>query len=378
MVFRRWFAGVAVAVLVAFLAASAGLARPLMGGGVDYAALMKSARSVIPAKFAGPTTPAKAPKGIKLAVISCWQALDGCVELAAGAAGAAHAIGWQERTFDGQGSSTVQNTQITNAVTWGAKVIVLIAIDPKTVQTGLSAAKRAGALIFGTDNSGSSPNPVIKAPSGDVWPLADVSMDYGLLAVQQAKWVIADSKGKANILVYEDKEYPADIVMNKALLRTFKKYCPACTVSPTQHFVASDVATTVGPNVVSWLRNHPDVNYIYSPYDPSVPSMVTAIQNAGMASRVKIISFLGNQQNLKYIMNNQVQYADGAQENTYNGWAVVDQAIRALDHQPLFKPYGENVPLVVLDKTNIGNAASKKAGWTAPYNYKSKYLKLWK
>lgn len=377
MVLRRCCAGLALAMLVALTVASASSGHRFASG-VSYPALMKDARSVIPAHFAGPTTPAKAPKGIKLAVISCWQVLDGCVELAAGAAGAAKAIGWQERTFDGQGSSQVQNTQITNAVSWGAKVIVLIAIDPKTVQTGLAAAKKAGALIFGTDNAGNSPNPLIKAPAGDVWPIADVSMDYGKLAVQQAKWVIADSKGKANILVYEDKEYPADIVMNKALLKTFAKYCPTCKVSPTQHFVASDIAKTVGPNLVSWLRNNPNVNYVYAPYDPSVPSMVTAIQNAGMTTRVKIISFLGNQQNLKYILANQVQYADGAQENTYNGWAVVDQAIRALDHKPLFQPYGENVPIVVLDKTNIGNAANQKAGWTAPYNYKAAYLKLWK
>lgn len=341
------------------------------------AASLAAGSPVIPPKFEGPATPAKAPAGIKLGIISCSQTLQGCVTLAAGSAKAAKSIGWQARTFDGQSSTTTQNAQIENAVSWGAKVIELIAIDPRTVQSGLQAAKKAGAIIVSADNSGSSPNTPVSIPKGDVWPAVDVSANYYTLAESEAKWIIADSNGTANVLVYGDKEYPAIDEGIQGLLAGFKG-CSKCTISPVQYFTATQIATTVGPNVVSYLRNHSSVNYVYAPYDPSAPTMVTAIQNAGMASRVKLLSYLGNQQNLGFIIAGKVQVADGAVDNTYNGYAVVDQAIRLLDHLPLVKPNNENVPTQVLVKSNVGNSAKLATGWVAPYDYESAYVKLWK
>ena len=128
---------------------------------------------------------------------------------------------------------------------------------------------------------------------------------------------------------------------------------------------------------MSYLRSHPQVNYVYAPYDPSAVAMVTAIQGAGMASKVKLFSYLGNQQNLGFVKDGQVQAVDGAVDNTYNGYAVVDQAIRLLDKMPLAKPYNENVPIQVLDAGNVGNSAKKATGWVAPYNYESRFVKLW-
>jgi ABC-type sugar transport system substrate-binding protein len=253
----------------------------------------------------------------------------------------------------------------------------LIAIDPSTVQTGLAEAQKAGALSIGADNGGVSPNPTVTPPTGDIWPVIDVSVNYAALARSTAKWIIQNSKGKANILVYGDKEYPVITEGVAALVSTLKT-CKTCRISPVQYFVANDIATTVGPNVVSYLRTHPKVNYVYAPYDPSAPAMVTAIQNAGMSKRVKVVSYLGDQQNLTYILEGEIQVADGAVDNTYNGWAVVDQAIRYMDKLPFAKPLNENVPYELLTKSNVGISATLSTGWVAPYNYISKFESLWK
>jgi ribose transport system substrate-binding protein len=337
---------------------------------------LEATRTAIPASYEGPTTPAAAPKGVKLGIISCSQTLQGCVTLAAASAKAAGAIGWQSRTFNGESATTTENTQIANAVSWGAKVIELIAIDPKTVQTGLKVAAQAGALIVSADNSGSEPNPVLPPPAGDVWPKVDVSANYGKLAETEAEWIMADSGGKANVLVYGDKEYPAIDAGISGLLSKFKS-CSGCKISEVQYFTASQIASTVGPDVVNYLRSHPEVEYVYAPFDPAAVAMVTAIQGAGLSGKVKLLSYLGDQQNLEFVSNGQVQVADGAVDNTYNGYAVVDQAIRLLDHMPLYKPNNENVPTQVLDKTNVGDSAKKTTGWVAPYEYESKFVEIW-
>jgi ribose transport system substrate-binding protein len=149
-------------------------------------------------------------------------------------------------------------------------------------------------------------------------------------------------------------------------------------VAGPEYFTAAQIANQVGPNVVSYLRSHPEVEYIYAPYDPSAVAMVTAIQGAGLAGKVKVVSYLGNQQNLEYLSEENVQAADGAVDNTYNGYAVIDQAIRLLDHKPMFKPLNENVPIQVLDKSNVGDSAELETGWVAPYPYEEKFVEIWK
>lgn len=347
------------------------------GGSTDYASMLTQTLSVIPPKFEGPTKPAKAPSGIKLGIISCSQTLQGCVTLAAASEKAANEIGWQAKTYDGQSTTSTQNTQIANAISSGANVIELIAIDPKTVQTGLKVAEKAGAVIVSADNSGSEPNPEIKPPAGAAWPKVDVSADYGKLAETTAEWIIADSEGSANVLVYGDKEYPAVDAGVAGLLKGLET-CEGCSVSGPEYFTAAQIANTVGPNVVSYLRSHPEVEYVYAPFDPAAVAMVTAIQGAGLSGKVKVVSYLGNQQNLEYLTEENVQAADGAVDNTYNGYAVVDQAIRLLNEEPLSEPLNENVPIQVLDQSNVGNSAELETGWVAPYPYEEKFVELWK
>lgn len=340
----------------------------------SYAPMLATATQLVPSRYEGPTTPAKAPSGIKIAAITCYSILEGCVIPAEGIAKAAAAIGWQERTFDGGGTPTTQNAQILNAVSWGAKVIALIAITPSAVQTGLAAAKKAGVLIVSGSSGLSSPNVTVPAPAGDVWPAFDVSPNYRQLAANLGKWIIADSGGKANVAVYGDKEFDS-INAQQAGIVPVLHGCSGCTISPVMYFSATQIASSLGPEVVGYLRAHPNVDYVYGAYDPPTVAMVTAIRNAGLASQVKVASVLGNSQNLHLVASGQVQAADAAYDNTYMGFAMVDQSIRLLDHLPLAQPLGENLPFRVLTRQNLTGSLQS---WQAPFNYEAQFIKLWK
>lgn len=365
----RTFTTVCVLSLL-FVATTSGISS---GSAAPYGALLKKVHTAFPVRYKGPTTPAKAPAGIKIAAITCYSILQGCVSPANGIADAAKTIGWQERTFDGGGTPTQQNAQILNAIAWGANVIALVAVDPKAVQAGMQAAKRSGVLVVSGSSALSQPNPTVKAPAGDLWPPFDIMVNAPALGKALADWMIADSKGKANVVIYHDKEFPSNIAEIEGLLPELKK-CKGCTVQPIQYFTGTQVSTTLGPETVSYLRNHPNVNYLYVTYDPAATAQVPAIVNAGLAQQVKLVSILGDSQNLHYIQNGLVQTADGAFDNEYMGWSIVDQSIRLLDHLPLVHPIGENEPFVVLDKSNLRSSST----WTASFNYRSKFTKLWK
>lgn len=347
------------------------------GGGEssnEYAQLLEKATEVTPSEYEGPTEPAPATPGTKIAAISCAQTLQGCVNIAEGIEEAAKVAGITAKTFDGQGETTVQNKQILNAISWGADAIILEAIDPSTVQTGLAAAEKAGVVIGAAVNGTNSPNKTQEPPSGTIWTSFDVGIDYKLAGEYEANWIVADSEGTANTVVYGTKEFPALPPQTEGVMETLEA-CEGCTTDGPIDFLSSQIATTLGDEVVSYLRTHPDVEYVFCPYDPAAPSMVAAIETAGLGEDVKLVSLLGNEQNLEFIRNEEVQAADGSYDEHYIGFAAVDQALRVLDGQEPFEPQGENIPFQLVDKENLPEAGSS---FKSPYEYVPEYEKLWK
>jgi ribose transport system substrate-binding protein len=340
----------------------------------DYAVMLQIARTMTPADYAGPTTPAKAPKNLKVGVITCLSVLHGCVSPAIGIQHAGEKLGWTVQVYDGGGTPNKQNAAILDAISSGANVIVTIAIDPNLIQLALSEAKKAGIPVVAGSNGIDTPNPVaLTAPNGLGFAF-DVGPDYGTLGVHIAEWMIADSEGTANIALFSDKEFPSIRAQQVGVLKGLAE-CPKCVVSKPIYFTATQIATELGQMTVGYLRNHPDVDYVFGAFDPPVAAQVEALMQAGMAGQVKVIGGLGNQQNLSFIRAGRLQVADAAYDNEYMGWAIVDQTIRMLDKQPLFEPHNENLPFVVLDKTNLPPPG---ADWQANTGYQAKFLALWK
>lgn len=324
-------------------------------------------------KWSGPTTKVTPPKALKVAVIPCFSVLSGCVSPATGAKEAAKTLGWNVRVFDGGGSPDKQNAQMLNAIAWGAKVILNIAIDANAVQSGLRAAKKANVIVASGSNGVESPNPSIKPAAGSLGYAFDVGPNYAALGEATAKWIIKDSGGKANIVVYSDKEFPSVLAFQAGLLKGLDA-CPTCTQQPLQYFVGAQVGDVLNKSVVGFIQSHNDVNYVFLPFDPAAGSVVPAIAAAGLGTKVRLVSVLGSQQNLAFVRAGNVQVADAAYDNLYMGYAMLDQISRVLAKQPLSNPHGENLPFVVLDNANT---PSDGTDWHAPFNYIAKFKALW-
>ena len=339
----------------------------------DEAASLEHARQETPPSWAGPTTPAKAPAGIKVGIISCGAQFRGCQAPADAAFEAAKKIGWTPTMYDGAGTQEKQNASILDAISAGANVILTVSIDPRFIQLALQTAKKAGVPMISGSAGIDTPNPVIKPEGDNLTHVLDVGTDYPGVGRHVAEWIIADSGGKANVLVYTDEEFYSVTATVDGLLEGLKK-CAGCVVSPLQKFTASQVATNVGQMVVGYLQSHPEVTYVYAPYDPSAVFMVNAIVQAGLADKVKVASIVGAAQNLDFIRQGRVQVLDGAFDNAYMGYAMVDQAIRVLNKQPLFEPHDEGTPYQILDKTNL---PPEGQDWATKSDYKERFLKLW-
>lgn len=340
---------------------------------LPIAKLIEQDKQSQPSSWAGPTTPAPAPtKKLSIALISCSSSLHGCVTPLDGAAAAAEFLGWKTTMYDGGGSPTAWNKAFLNAVTSGADAILFTSINPLLIQQGLDAAAQAHIPVISASAGSSDPNPTVAAPDGKLWPLLDVSQNFVQTGRQIADWIIGDSGGTANILDLTDREYTSGI-SQVGVIDQINKKCPNCKIS-TFNFEGATVGTTLAGQTVGYLRTHPEVNYLVAPYDPAAAAIVSAMAQAGITN-VKVCSLLGDQQNLNFIRQGQIQYCDAAFDNGYMGWAMVDQFIRYLDKLPFAVPLGENTPLVLLDKTNLPPPGTD---WQTAIDYQSQYKKLWK
>lgn len=347
------------------------LVAALASAATVVAAAALAPASAADAAFQGPTQPAKAPKGIKLAVVSCAASLKGCQFQADSAAQAARLVGWQVAMFDGKANPKTQASAMLDALSWGANVIIAVSIDYKSIQLPLHEAKKAGVPVVALGEGNDTPNPLpVLAPGELAWAFA-VDVDNFALGQAIGAWIVKDSGGKANVAVYNDAEFNSVATQHKGVMEVLRK-CGGCTASE-QNFAASQVATNLGQQVVGFLRAHPDVNYVYAPYDPAAFAIVPAIRQAGMAGRVKLASLLGEEEDLDLIRRGQIQVADIAFDQRYSGWATIDQIIRYLDKLPLFEPHGENVPYKVLDKTNLPASGN----WYSQNGYQEKFRALW-
>jgi ABC-type sugar transport system substrate-binding protein len=325
-----------------------------------------------PDTYQGPTDPAPAPKGIKLAVVSCTAALHGCQVQADSAFDAGKRLGWDVQMYDGKGQPNTQAAALLDALAWGADAIIAVSIDHRTIQLPLQEAKKRGVPVVAIGQSGDTPNRLPELEAGQLAWSSAIDVDANGLGRAVAQWIVNASNGKGNVVVYNDVEF-AGVVEQVAGLMQGLKDCSDCKVTEEQ-MVAAQVATNLGQQVTGYLRAHPEVEYVFAPYDPAGFAMAAAIRQAGMGDRVKVVSVVGNEENLNLIRTGGVQVADGAFDTEYTGYAAVDHVIRHLNKQPIMDPHNENVPYIVLDKTNVPASGN----WRSNIDTVGKFMSLWK
>lgn len=333
----------------------------------DLAAAMEG-----PTEWEGPTEPVKPPKDFNLALITCDNASKGCIAPAEGAEEAAKKLGWEVKIYDGESDPTVQAKRVAQALANNADGIITESVDGRGIGAALKEAKAAGVPVVSTSNA---------AAPGEQGYAVDVSPDFEQLGKDIGSWMIADSGGTATVLPYVDREYQSTISTLDGLLSQLDA-CSGCTVEDPVNFVAADLANNLGPETVATLRSKPEVDYIHFAYDPAATFQVPAILQAGLAEGLQGSSIIGDEQNLEFIAEEQVQAADAVWDNIYQGYASVDQLIRlANGEQPAvtagvperFK-FNEGLPSVLVTKENLPEPGSL---YEAPFDYKSEYEKLW-
>jgi ribose transport system substrate-binding protein len=271
---------------------------------------------------------------------------------------------------DGQATPSTIASCVGHATGAGAAGIILDSIPYGMVENALNAAQSKGIPTIIADQY---------APAGTV---NNNQLTYVPGVVNQpsqiAWWLIANSGGKANVIIGEEADSPSSIAYVQNALPIFKQYCSGCTITVKQ-ITATESSPQLQAAVSSNIQDDPGVQYYYTEFEDSLQPTLAGIQQSGKSSSVDLAVAGGSVDGLGLLKGGQVVKAVVAVDQAYAGWALTDEILRMMTKSG---PVTESFPSRLFTSQNIGSiqvtpAAQASGVWFGDNSYQGQFAQLW-
>ena len=282
---------------------------------------------------------------------------------------AAEAAGLKVQVCDGKGTPTDINGCVSQAVSANAAAIVTDAIAYGLASGSLDAAQKAKVPVVINSQVADKDHPASST-------LAYVGENAG--SDQQkalAEWTIADSGGKADVLINQVTDGPSPAAFVKAGKKVFSAKCPDCKVSVNG--VSSANFSLVPSSTSAALLKDPNVKYVQSQFEQFLQPTTAGI-SAASKTGLKVIAGAAELSSLKALKSGQIQAAAG-QAASYQAWADIDAVLRMLTGKQA-PDYDIPVRLFTqssVSKLDVSEKALESGAWFGPTSYTDDFKKLW-
>jgi ABC-type sugar transport system substrate-binding protein len=299
------------------------------------------------------------PSGKKLVFVSCGtsscQLQGSIIEKAA-----AH-LGWTTKTIATDGSPTQVQDGFTTALRTGADAVIINAVTRDAIAKQLAQAKAKGVAYVGccsTDQVG----------DGYLYNTSTPEQNAQIGKYLSAA-IVSDSKGKANTLYVDIPAFTILGSLGDALKKDYQAYCPSCGFSKID--VPLPQLASAPNLIVSYLRSHPDVNYVaLSVTDALGTGLPAALKAAGL-TKVKIVGQGADPTAYQELAQGQILALV-----PFDYFSVDYQMVDALARHFAGVPIEQTAPSRwLLTKDNLPSDYTKL--FPAVPDYESKFLKLW-
>ncbi|MEA2235180.1 MAG: ribose transport system substrate-binding protein [Solirubrobacteraceae bacterium] len=338
------------------------------GDAVVVAAKRAVAASQAEAKtIKGPKAPVTPPEGKTLGVVACGVVAPPCLRMANGVKKAAAALGWKVVVADGkltvQGMADAMDLLISQKVSG----IVNVAVADSLIPNQMTKAKNAGIPVVCMVCGNKLVAPV-KDPS-----TVDVDPDYALSGRLAADYAIAQTNGKAKVVLVRNDAYASSKQRIDSAAAQLKK-CPGCKIVTTEQLSsAGDLVRAGRTQMQGLLSRYPkadDFNYLIPAADTTVQGHIQVL--ASQSRAIKISSFDCDAQNVGLIRTGKVETACVDGQYDWVPWAATDQMARIL--AKVAPAADEQTPVVLVDKSNVPPAGQDTV--SSP-DFATYYKKLW-
>jgi ribose transport system substrate-binding protein len=226
------------------------------------------------------------PSGKKITFISCG--VEACAVQGPILAEGAELLGWSVTQVGTDGSPERIQGAFQAAIRAGADAVIVNAADKDQLAAQLKAAEEAGVEFVtccsanaeqGTDVLFNIGSPEQNAPIGE------------MLAAK----VVADSGGEANAVYVNVSAFAILAAVRDTFEQRYKELCSSCGFDSID-IPFSSLGKDAPDRIVSYLRSHPDVNYVVLAESGSTaPGLTAAMRAAGLTDKVKIVGQGGNE-----------------------------------------------------------------------------------
>lgn len=347
---------------------------PMVAQADDFTDQAKAvvAKAVAPTStWEGPTTGPKAVTGKSIVYVAGDMRNGGIQGVSDGVAEAAKAIGWSYRVIDGQGTVSGQATALSQAVALKPDGIVVGGSDAVEQNAALEAAAKQGIVIVGW-HAGPKAGPMAGTPV-----FANITSDSMEVAKVAAMKAIADSDGKAGVVIFADSTYAIAIAKGRAMEAVIKK-CAGCSVLAFEDTPLADVSSRI-PQLTTTLLQKFGAKWTHSLaindlYYDFMPPALSAAGIPGDGNPQNISAGDGSVSAYQRIRAKDYQEATVPEPLTMQGWQIVDELNRAFAKQP-WSGFVPGVHLVTA--ANIGSDGGPKNVYDPDNGYRDAYKKIW-
>ncbi len=322
-------------------------------------------------KWDGPTTGPTAAKGKTIIYVGGDLRNGGVEGVSRGVEEAAKAIGWTLRIIDGRGEISGHTAALNQAIALKPDGIIVGGFDAIEQNAALEGVKNAGIPFVGWHAT------IAPGPDAKTGMFANVNTRIQDVADTAAAMAIADSGGKAGVVIFGDSNYEMAIGKARMMEAAIKK-CGGCTVLSLEDSPMTEASTRMPQLTTSLLQRYGDkwtyslaVNDLY--YDFMGPSLAAA-GKAGTDTPKNISAGDGSESAFQRIRTKQYQVATVPEPLHEQGWQLVDELNRAFAKQP-WSGYVSNIHLVTPD--NIAFDGGPDNVFDPDNGYRDVYKKIW-
>jgi ribose transport system substrate-binding protein len=308
-------------------------------------------------------------KGKTVYYIPLVAAIPGFVVTAATMKTALAAAGVKLQVCDAQGQPSGLASCVAQATTAGAAGIVTDAVPYAMAENAFNAAKAKGVPIIITDQI---------PPAGTPANTDAVTYVPGVVnqPTQVFNWVVANSGGKANLIIAEEADSPSSIAYVTNAMPVLKA-CTGCTdtLKTITATTNSQLASATSANLLA----SPSATYYYTEFEDSLDPTVQGIQQANKTN-ISLAVAGGSTDGLGRLASGSGPVkAVVAVDQAFAGWALSDEILRLAAKSA---PVTETFPSRLFTADNIGSikvdAADQASGaWFGNNSYQAAFKQLW-
>jgi ribose transport system substrate-binding protein len=370
---RRWPLAAAAAVSALALAGCGGGTSSAAASGsggalVNQAKTAVSAAQTLQTAWTGPGSSPTPPRGANVIYVSSDQNNPFSSEFGTYFRQAAAKLGWHATVIDGKGTPSGWSDGLRQAIAAKPDAIVTSAQAP-SVQQPLAQAAAAGIPVLGLHSA------AVPGPDAADHLFTNITSDPAAAGKVMADWAIADSGGKAHVVIVGDDQYPVSNVKRDAMVAAIKA-CSGCTLEKNANVPVGTAATDLPVQLTSWLQTYPKPLYVLSVADFYFDVGLSSLKNLNVPkSQLRLAATDGTKQAYQRVRNGQYQLVTVPEPTELLAWQAADEVNRALNHQP---PSTFTQPIYLVTKDNIDSQGGGNDQFFPQNDYKQHYESIWK